>query len=212
LASYIIEELQAVHSSHVLFFYCKNNDQERDSFISVARSLIQQTVLKDDIHLHYIYAESCAIGESPLKTIKQSQRLLEASLGNLDNIYIILDGIDECKPGEANKIISWFLSKTRSLQDEGKHVKCLFSSQDDEETNKLFKDIPTIRVGGEGLGQDIQTFCTIECKKLKDMYGLSDEKTKEIIETVTRKTDGKLFHSALYFIIPCEDGWLLIVC
>jgi hypothetical protein len=162
LTSFIIEELETLGSGHVLKFYCKSQDKDRNSFAAIARSLIGQAVAQDKAILPYVFEQSATSGERQLKSIAKTKDILEICLKSLNDVYIVIDGLDECESVEKRNIANWFKEKTLSLQDEGVNIRCLFSCQSDEVTNKLLRAIPSFDIGGSGLTKDIKTFCTIE--------------------------------------------------
>lgn len=187
LASFVIETLRGLSSANVLFFFCKNGDKDRDSFIGLARALIGQVVVQNDAILSYVAEESSRSCERTLTAIKNAQKILETCLRSLTNVYVVIDGLDECRPGEKRTVVSWFTKLSSGLQNDGINFRCLFSSQSDEETSKLFRGIPSIQVDGDGLFRDIRTYCKIEFEDVKSRFSLSDSEADLIIEQVAKE-------------------------
>jgi hypothetical protein len=190
-----------------MYFYCRNGDAVRDSFIAFSRALIKQILQQETDLLQYVYHECALSGERPLCSIKRAQTLLETCMKNLKNIYIVIDGIDECQPEEKRKIVSWVNSITRLLQDDGNKFRCLFSCQSDEETSNLFKNIPTVQVKGAGIAQDIQNFCIVEGKNLQTKFSLTNEQIDDIVGKVSHRAEGISTKGISLF---CRKRWLTL--
>jgi hypothetical protein len=195
--------LLALGSAHVLRFYCKTKDKDRDSFVALARTLIGQALLQDDSVLPYIFEQSATSGERPLSTITLSKKILETCLKSLDNVYIVIDGLDECESVERRVIATWFKDKTLALQDEGINIRCLFSCQSDEVTSKVFKNIPSFDIGGDGLARDIRTFCTVEGMNIKETLSLPDHDVHETVDKVCKEARSKI--PPLFFLVVCSS-------
>jgi hypothetical protein len=189
LISFVVETLRKIPSTHVLFFYCKDSDSNRDSFSAIARALIGQVVIQEPSLLAYIFRESSNSGERPPRAIKPLQKLLDISLRSMSNIYVVIDGLDECIPREKNIIVSWFKNIATVLRDDNIRFRCLISSQSDQDTHKSFKGIPSIYVGGDDLLQDVQTFCKVEGIKFQKKFGLSDDEINQIVKRVSSEAD-----------------------
>jgi hypothetical protein len=187
-------------SARVLFFYCRHEDKDRNSFVALARAMIGQSVIQNDSLLPYVYEEAATSGEKPLQTLKRSQEILEKSLKSFDNVYIIVDGLDECQPREKKTIASWFHALVYSVsEDDGMKMRCLFLSQIDKETSRLFNGLPSLLIRTADLVRDIKTFCKIEGQKIKNKFALPDSETEEIIEKVSH--DAKGGHSFLEALV-----------
>jgi hypothetical protein len=149
-------------------------------------------VRHDDILLSYVYEEAATCGERPLKTKKRAEDTLEMALKSLGQVYIVIDGLDECKVNEKSTISSWFKNVVNSECQYGStHIRCLFLSQVDRETSKLLKFIPQFSIGHAGLARDIRVFCEIEGAKIKRKFGLPGAECAEIVERVTNEAQGK---------------------
>jgi hypothetical protein len=194
LASFIIETLRSVPSSSVLFFFCKHEDNDRDTFLAIARSLIQQAVvLGGSEHiLRYVLGESGQSLENTLTTTKDAEKILNICIQGLSKPYVVIDGLDECKPGEKRRIVSWFAGLASRLKDDGLEFRCLFSSQRDEETSKLYRGVPVINMEAEGLALDIKIFCNVECEQVKKKFSLPGSEADQVAQKVAKDANCKL--------------------
>lgn len=198
LASFLIEHLCTIPSAHVVFFYCKHEDKNRNSFVALARAIISQAVTQNDSLLSYVYEEAATSGEKPLNTLKRSQEILGVALKSLDKVYLIIDGLDECPPNEKKIIAPWLQTLVRSLsENDHAPMKCVFFSQSDKEIGKLFKGLLSVPIRSADLDGDIMTFCKIEAQKIQQKFDLPDSETEEIIQKVSHEAKGKFFLTRL---------------
>src|ERR1700738_4462912 len=100
LASLIIEELQKLQSLHPItlgFFYCKHKDTQRCTFSAVARGILAQLLSQNEDLLPYLFEKAAMSGEMVLESPVLTKELLETALKSSENVYIVLDGLDECE-------------------------------------------------------------------------------------------------------------------
>ena len=101
----LIEESQKLPNVHLVFFYCRYNDPRRNSFVAIVRSLVLQLLHQDESLLPYLFEVASSSGESILSAPSIAKELLEIAVRAFDQVYIIVDGIDECEKAE-KKLIS----------------------------------------------------------------------------------------------------------
>lgn len=192
IASFLVEELRKTSSTPTLFFYCKHEDKERNSFPALARALIQQAVCQSDDLLSFVYEEAATCGEKPLKSAARAEKVLDLALKSLGPVYIIIDGLDECDVSETPKITSWFIRYIHEETQLGNsHTRCLILSQDDKETHRLLKLVPQISITEGDVASDIKSFCKIEGSELKWKFGLAQPECDGIINRVVDEAHGK---------------------
>jgi hypothetical protein len=192
LASFLIEHLRKTPLAHVLFFYCRHEDKDRNSFVALARAMVGQIIVQNNSLLPYVYEMAAQSGEKPLGTLKLTKEILENCLMSLDEVYIVIDGLDECPPAEKKSIASWFQNVVDSVsEDGGGRMRCLFLSQNDKETSRLFKGLPSVLIRSADLVGDIKTFCKTEGEKIKEKFVLSDPETEKIVQKVSQEAKGR---------------------
>jgi hypothetical protein len=207
LASFLIEHLRTIPSAHVLLFYCKHEDKNRNSFVALARAIISQAVTQNDSLLSYVYEEAATSGEKPLNTLKRSREILEVALKSLDKVYLIIDGLDECPPNEKKIIAPWLQTLVRSLsENDHAPMKCVFFSQSDKDTGKLFKGLLSVPICSADLNGDIVTFCKIEGQKIQQKFNLPDSETEEIIQKVSYEAKGTSFPTRILSLFKLTES------
>ncbi|KAH8722373.1 hypothetical protein GQ44DRAFT_687152 [Phaeosphaeriaceae sp. PMI808] len=110
-ASRIIDSCKGLPHARVGFFYCRHTDEDRNAFASVARTIISQLMVNDDLLLELIYERAARCGETILSTSITSKSLLKIVLQTYSaaqKTYIIIDGLDEYNREDRKEIIFWF--------------------------------------------------------------------------------------------------------
>jgi hypothetical protein len=192
LASLIIEEAAALlPKPTVLFFYFKNAEEGRDSYVSMARTLLSQLFTADQGILDYFYSKCGESGEGILTSRPLIEELLNFALGNCDSAYTILDGLDECSRGERKTIVSWFRELIENLpKADPNRLRCLFVSQSDS-ARKDYDGMANITVDEHGNENDIELYSLAQSEKLKDKLNISEKFANDIAHSVLASAEGR---------------------
>jgi hypothetical protein len=186
----VVEECQKrrlTDTTFLAFFYCKHGDPQRNTFSAIARGILSQLLLQSDDLLPYLFDKSLTSGETVLESLTLAKELLETVLKSLGKVYIIIDGLDECKRDEKVMTLSWFLSIAGR---EVTFMKCLFVSQDDGCIGKFLDDVPTIHTSAAGNGQDIRSYVHLWSERIQSKFAISDAMKEEIFSNVVGRADG----------------------
>ena len=100
----IIDAARALQGSTVAFFYCKHGDGERNSFIGVARSILAQIHVQNPHLLPYFHEQASISGDAMLTSTSVAKEMLGIAIESCEKLYIIIDGVDECKPKERKEV------------------------------------------------------------------------------------------------------------
>jgi hypothetical protein len=192
LASLVVEEARKLESSPtVSFFYFKQEDSDRNNFLSMARTLLSQILEQSPHTLDYFYSKCCSSGGAVLTSRALVEELLRFALSNCESAYIVLDGLDECcTRKERGEIASWF----RDLIENGPpdirdRLHCLFISQHDS-ARKDYRDLPSITADADNNEEDIEAFCKVQSGKLVTKLDITEEYAHEIAERVSAAAEG----------------------
>ncbi|KEZ43202.1 hypothetical protein SAPIO_CDS4876 [Scedosporium apiospermum] len=205
LASTLIEELQKRTGVHVLFFYCKYETVGRNSFMDIARSLLQQCCLGDERLQEYIEAKSS--GEDTLRK-SQAKELLDVAIRRKNRAFIIIDGIDECKKEEKVEIVSWLRGivagdcgasdsdEEEDVENEGEEtaVRGLIVGQEDNDSWRLLRDLPVVKIEPGDNEADILRFCRDGESKIKARF---ETGSLDVAETVAKYAAGMFLFARL---------------
>ncbi|KAI1205006.1 putative zinc finger protein [Annulohypoxylon truncatum] len=192
LASLVVEEAQRLDPAPtVLYFYCKHDNSERDNFVALGRTLLAQFLKQDIGLLPTLYQKSCRSGETMLTSPTLVEELLTIAFGNCKSAYIILDGLDECPREQRKSITQWFRKLVEDLPNsEPERLRCLFVSQDDGPARKDFTGITSIKIGSKENRYDIEEYCQMKARELKEIFLFPDDKASVIASNVASSVQG----------------------
>jgi hypothetical protein len=205
LASLVVEEVAKLAGTHCFFFYLRDRDPERESFLCMARSLISQALRVDDSLIHFLYDEATTATVPFLNNDELASRLLELSLKQVGKAHVVIDGIDEAPEGEQRQIVKWLMHFVEQSRSTPEPTRCVFFSQDDSLTKSLFSSLPTLRMVPQDNEGDINAFCTKWSADIGKRFRLEDLKVQDLCNRTAAAADGNTMIITLYLI-----SWLTI--
>ncbi|KAJ6104354.1 hypothetical protein N7523_010674 [Penicillium sp. IBT 18751x] len=190
LASLIIDKCREKASNVTIWFYCRQGDRGRSTFVALARALISQLLKYDTDLVPYVHEKMSSRSEQMLSSESLAKELLEMLLKNFWGLYIILDGLDECARDEEEKILEWFRSR-------------------DAITTRFLRDLPIIAITSSNNLHDITTFVQSWGRKIQEKFSISVDNTNSMNEIVVERAAGKflfakLVMTALFYLISRE--------
>ena len=192
IASLIIEEMKAIDSVDLAFFYCKYNDNQKNSFTHVLRSILIQLVQQNEDLLSYVYDACCSTSEVTLDSPSRLKSLVETSLRSCSDCCIIVDGADECEETEEKKIIEWFLGIIENIpQHDAATIRLLFVSQRDKVTEDLLAKAAVIPLDSKHHQEDVEAYTRHWSKKLQRKFGISEGSASQISTAVADQAKGE---------------------
>lgn len=197
LASLVIEKCQQTIDFRVIYFYCKQSDDSRDTFASLACAVIWQVFRQDPSLADYLF-ENCSSRGHPtnLKSDEESCfELARVILQCPEKVYIVIDGLDECKEHEQEKIIKFFCSLIDGIPKErSDSLRCMLIGQNDNTSKKLLAQRPKLRIRDEDNIEDIAAFAYRESKNVQ---GLTPERADRLANDVKNYSRGMFLYAKL---------------
>jgi len=185
------EARQLDHKPTVLFFYCRNGDNQRDNFVAVARGLLSQLLKHNRDLLPYFYEESFTSAEANLTSPAVIRRLLDVAIKSCKSVYIILDGLDECPREERKMIAQWFRDLVEELPPTNPEaVRYLFISQDDGAARKDFGGLALLTVTTNDNKVDIEEYSSVWAGKVRTKFELSEQERLNIAASISVAVGG----------------------
>jgi len=190
LASVVVDEARCVPNSTLAFFYCKHNDEMRNSFMAVARSILAQILSQNPHLLPYFHEKAYLSNGTVLSSTDIADEMLQTTLNSCERTYLIIDGLDECGQTERTKISSRFLRITQALApaDMGS-IRCFFVSQDDGTARKTLGDLPTIKITTENK-EDLKDFAAVWHEKIEAKFGKLRSNDTHIATIISARAQG----------------------
>jgi hypothetical protein len=189
LASLIIEYLQQRKAGPVLFFYCKHNQPEKNTFIGILRGLLTQMLYEDSALASHLYEICSSKGHAGLSVILEE--LAGIAFDSQITSFVILDGLDECRPGEAEKALSWFSSRDKSSCDKDTnhkgcgYIRLLCVGQRIHVLQQMLSSAADISLENASHQEDIKRYVKEQACSIKEEFEISTEIEAEIVTRVT---------------------------
>ena len=156
-----------------IYFYCKHLDEQRNTFIALARAVLAQLLNQNKDLVSYLYDKYVESGSISLVSAQLSRELLDTALKSLTKVYIIIDGLDECQRNERKSILSFFTSIIESTQPG--FLRGLFVSQDEDDIRQSLQRASLVRLTEDDNRQDIQIFAGWWAERIRQKFDLSQE-------------------------------------
>jgi hypothetical protein len=186
-----VDEVRRVPDSTLAFFYCKHNDEMRNSFIAVARSLLAQILSQNSYLLPYFHEKAYLSSGTILSSPDVAYEMLQTTLNSCERVYLILDGLDECGLAERAQISKSFLTISDSLAPaEVDSIRCLFVSQDDGAARKALGDLPTIKITSENK-DDLKNFAVVWHERIEAKFDKLRSSNTHIANIISAKAQGQ---------------------
>jgi len=193
-----VEELAKVPKFKTIYFYCRHADRRRNSFVAVAAGLLAQLIWLNPHFLDYLYEKLSAKGVNVLSS-EGAKELLEVGVRSCPKMYIIIDGLDECKNGDQQTIITWFRNIIEKLPREfDGSLRCLFLSQEDKVSTKSLRDLPRLELRSEEHGRDIAAFVERLSRRAQERFKIADDERDLLTEEIKNGADGTCCITQIY--------------
>jgi hypothetical protein len=179
-------------STKPIYFFCKHDDPEKDTFLGMARSILHQLFLTDDNAFRYLFQAATAGCEIKLRSITLAKELLSTCLRSTGKVYAIIDGIDECHQTEQEHITKFWINYVEQSSSDLEPSKCALFSRDDTKTKSMFIGLPTIRVQGTAHEADVSSYSMKRTAELQQKFRLTDDE-KNDIASKTASRAGSMF-------------------
>ena len=177
----IIEACLQDSSSTTAYFYCKENDPEKNTCISIFRGLLSQLLNRCQDLIPYCHDKYRTSGELNLTTIKLAGQLLKLCCEILPKLYIIIDGLDECDSDQRKLVLS-FLTETVVHCDKDHNpgrLRVLLVSQDFLDIAKALQAAPILKLTAEDNKNDITAYVRVWCKKIQQKHALRIDEVED---------------------------------
>lgn len=114
------------------------------------------------------------------------EKLAEIAFDSQITSFVILDGLDECRPGEAEKAISWFIS--RQADDTHKtcgHIRLLCIGQRNDVLQRMLSSAADISLENVSHHEDIGRYVKEQACSIREDFEISPQTEADIVNRVT---------------------------
>ncbi|KAF2181728.1 hypothetical protein K469DRAFT_691815 [Zopfia rhizophila CBS 207.26] len=202
LASIIIEDCKLISGFSTSYFYCKDNDPERNSTLAVLKGLLTQMLDHYPELLPHCYDTRLSSPEVFLRSPGIAKQLLEVFCAKYPEQYIIIDGLDECDRPERKEILRCFIGLVASceLEHPGK-LRVLFVSQEYPDVRKILMESKIrpkiIPLSVMDNGNDIDIYCNHWMGKIQRKNELTQVQREYIHCLTVGKARGMFLYAKL---------------
>jgi hypothetical protein len=175
----------------VAFFYCRYQDEQKKTFLSIARSILAQLLRQNEDLLPYLSDKCIGSGQVSLVSSELCKELLETALKTMPKTYVIIDGLDECDTSERKTILSFFTSIIGANDIPGK-LRGLIMSQDENDIRKQLRSASVLRLTQTHNKGDIENFATKWSIQIQEKFQTPEATQAYIVSAVCEGSDGEL--------------------
>jgi hypothetical protein len=191
LASVIIDSCLKDSSAATVYFYCNENDTEKNDCMSIYRGLLSQLLYHCRELVPYCYDKRQISGELTLTTPDLAQKLLTLFCDRIAKQYVIIDGLDECDFAQRKQVLSFFKTVVDHCDalDPGK-LRVLYVSQNYSDIAKALQTAPILNLTAEDNKNDINAFVRHWCEKIQQKFEIDIDKVDYIEESTCIRSKG----------------------
>lgn len=180
----------------VAYFYFKGQQQGQEGKSShnlMLRAIVSQLLKRDTATSDHLFNKISNLDEVNLRLTSSLQELVETALETYSDVYVVLDGLDECSPGEAKLSVNWllFLIKDK-LRKSSTSIRLLLCGQRDGILDQLLVNEPSIAMENTSHGDDIQRYCDLLGEQIRKKFEISLETKQSITSQVAHEAKGHL--------------------
>lgn len=209
----LLEEVY-VEGSHsdtlVAYFYFKHNQVNKQTHNSFLRALLEQIITRDPALSDHLFDELASINGVKLRSTRTLESLVVSSLEHFRICHIVMDGLDEAAPGEADKLLKWLLPTPHGqVRDTTTSIRLLFCGQRDGVLDERLSSQPCISLESAADHDiDIANYCAQLGARIRSKFSISSAMENRIVAQVTAQANGGLQMSCLNshrVLIHCRD-------
>ncbi|KAI8715820.1 NACHT domain-containing protein [Fusarium sp. LHS14.1] len=187
--------------SFVGYFYFKHRQNETHN--AMLRAVLEQLLSQNPALSDHLFDKVSLLEGVNLRTTAQLERLVETAIESYTNLYLVLDGLDECVKEEINKTLNWSLSLIdEKLRNSGSDLRIILSGQRDGVLDtKLVRQL-SISLETSAHNENIRRYCELRCKEIAATFfesspnGEEAQSIKERIFTlVTNEAKGMFLYA-----------------
>ncbi|KAF4975683.1 hypothetical protein FZEAL_7573 [Fusarium zealandicum] len=188
LGAQLVSFLRADTSRNVCFFFCDFNTPTSAASGHIFRAITAQIVHLLSTAAPYLYSECVAKGQKP--TADVLKRLLPGLLSSIDDIRLIVDGVDEISTSEHRKLLSDMLFLTKGASG----CKLLLISQDIPSISVQLSKQPRFSMADETINiqKDISAIVEHSLREIDSQHegALGETVLQDLLSDVLNKAEG----------------------
>lgn len=193
LASVIIEELRKENALPLAFFYCKNADPSRRSYVHVMKGLLAQLIHHERHVVPYYYDKAIASSGQTLASARAIAAYLHDMMRVTENAVIVIDGLDECERDERNDILTSLVDLVHQCDyDRPGKLRLCIVSRNEKDIRDHLRTARHFALSSGDNRDDIKMYVDHWAAKITQLFKLGPSDQSYIVRNVMERTQGKL--------------------
>lgn len=179
--------------SLITYFYIKHNQPKKDTHNSLLRVIMEQIVSQDHVLSDHLFDKLTTVEGVQLRSTKCLESLIVAALETYHRSFIVVDGLDEAAPGEAERSLNWLLSLVNEqIKEPTASIRVLVSGQRDGLLDRRLSNQPAIALElSPEHNTDILKYCQHMSTKIQRSLDIPSAIGDEIVSKVASQADGE---------------------
>ncbi|KAF2096252.1 C2H2 domain-containing protein [Rhizodiscina lignyota] len=202
LASVVIDECLKDAKNPTAYYYCKANDPSRNTCLSILKGLLSQLLSQCRVLVPFCSDKRMLSGEVVLSSTSLASQLIKLFCETLPKIFMVVDGLDECEPGQRKLFLSEITSLiARCDEQEPGRLRVLIISQDFKDIERAFSTLVSppgvTSLEARDIKDDIRVFVLDKCSLLQHKFELSQKQTSGICDMTCIGSRGMFLFAVL---------------
>ena len=175
--------------THVIYFYCRYNDQTKRTLYGIASSLITQILALNPACLPYLYDKALSSGEPTLRSTRLCMNILTKLAEYHDQLVIGIDGLDECEEPEKRSVLEMIESISKATRAT-RNVRIILTSRKEPAIERSLRSAISLEIKPHHLERDIKDYVQVRTSTLGKLYAMDAERQHRITAKVSRRSQG----------------------
>lgn len=177
----------------VAYFYFKHKYSDKQTHNNFMRAMVEQVMTRDPTLLDHLFDDLASIDGVNLRSTRKLESLFMTSLEHFRTCFIVVDGLDEALPGQADKSLKWLLpTASGRVPGTTTSIRLLLSGRRDGVLDHELSAQPSITLESiSDHGVDIENYCAKIGTDIRSKFSISSEMERKIVSQVTFRACGK---------------------
>jgi hypothetical protein len=152
---------------------------------------LAQIFRKDETLVSWFCERFASYDRKRFESSKILEEIMEMAFNSQQISYVILDGLDECDPEEAEKALSWFLSHQNAVGSGNGQIRLLCTGQRTDILQRALSSAASISLDNQKHHErDIEQYVEEEVIKIREKFNLDSMAQSQIVSRVTKTANG----------------------
>lgn len=189
-SSVIDEIIDTIPHAQVIYFYCKYNEPRKTNLNDMLRSLIAQALTLNPACLQYLYDNMIAsIEHDPSSTNELCLKLLENLVSQHDQLFIGVDGLDECGEPERQQALS-MIHRLAQGAEALKNIRIFLTSRKEKDIDISLRSSHRLEIRPYHVGRVIEEYVRVRVRSLSQKFPIPEDLQKHIVTDIAARSHG----------------------